>query len=333
MGIFLYVSSLFNTGRAISLPKLKKNEENLSSELIQLEILRNDLHRCFKSKDIQATNTTYQPYIQLLEKLAKSNLLLIKELRQTQTEYSMFKRKNKITNNSEVETETEKEIKPELRNIRNMLETEAALLEDSDPSTSLDLLYSAACFDPDRSIAPMMKIAQINYKQGKYDEAYSTYEHALQTMDRSDQRTYHAKSKEICEKMGMKKFKNEQFDDYLYYYCKWLYHHVLSLALNAKINELNVVLGSTDKLSYGAPSKMKTCFSKLGKLSKKQLFNDAMKYYFDQHSIQFKQIAQCVCRQPAKGSGWVNEANLMSKEFGPEKFEIFYNKKLKSVLE
>lgn len=333
MGVFLYVTSIFGTAGVLAIAKLKKKENAPSGNNADLTALRNSLHRCFKSKDIEATNKMYQRYLSELEKAAANEPSYLSELKQIRTEYSFFKRKNKITAISETESETDKEIKPELREIRKMLETEAALCMDSDPDTSLELLNSAACFDPDRSITPIMKIAQINFKQGKHDEAYLTYERALQTLDRSDLRTYHTKSKEICEKMGAKKFKDEQYAEYIYYYCKWLYHHVLALALNGKVNELNVVLGSTEKLSYGVPLKMKTCFTKLGKLTKKQQFNEAMKYYFDKHSSEFKQIAQCASRQPAKGSGWVNQANLLANDFSPEKFEIFYKNILLASLE
>jgi len=331
MGVFLYATSFFGAAGVLAFVKKKKKETKVPPHKHDLVTMKLNVHRYYKSKDIKAANNAYQVYIAALEDLIQAKAAGYEdELHNVRIEYGLFKRKNRISNQDD-NAEADREVTPELRKISRLLQKEAELYIENDPNTSLDLLQSAACFNPDKSLKPEIKIAQINYKLGKADEAFATYEHILQTMDRGNLKDFHTKSKEICEKINVKKFKEDQFNDYLYYYCKWMYHHVMQTALNGRVNEVNTILGATDKLGYGVPTKMHSCFTRLGKTYKRQQFNDSVNLYFDKHSNQIKQIAQCASRQNSRGA--TDQAQLMANELTPENFEFYYHNRIKLTLE
>jgi hypothetical protein len=92
-----------------------------------------------------------------------------------------------------------------------------------------------------------------------------------------------------------------------------------------------MVLGANDKLSYGVPTKISNCLSRLGKTSKKQSLNDAMNLYFDKHGEHLKQIAQCASKQNNKNSA--TQAKLLANDLTAENFEYYYQNRIKLTLE
>lgn len=234
-----------------------------------------------------------------------------------------------------------------LREQSALMSREAADLKHVNLPEAIDLLKSSIRMSPVKNYEDYFKLAHYLHLNGQPLESYEIYNNLLEGLDFNDIVLYNAAISNITEKICTRKYKDNEYKDYLYYYSFWLYNHTVSLACRGYIDELNDILKRKDKLHYLAPTKVDGAFKYLEKEKEKDIFS----YYISMYLAKMRQPLLIAVRKAYNANVQIrrngssslpsatNQLLLKDSEFianfkllNDTRFLLFYKEKLSPIL-
>jgi hypothetical protein len=168
---------------------------------------------------------------------------------------------------------------------------QATSFKNTDINKAIALIEQAIDTSPERILSDYFKLANYYHISDNTDRAYSTHQNLLENLDINDIGMHYMDRSQIFDKLCTLSYKDKYYEQYLHYYCLWLYNTTVAFACQGRKEELNNIISNRDKLDYLAPTKVNGSFKRLGKESSKQEFNDKLFEYFDNQQETLTKMA------------------------------------------
>ena len=168
---------------------------------------------------------------------------------------------------------------------------QATSLKDTDINKAISLIEQAIKICPERILNDYFKLANYYHIAGYKDKAYTTLQQLLDNIDFNDIGMYNMDRSQVFDKFCTLSYKDKDYEQYIHFYCFWLYNITVAFACQGRKEELKNIIDNRDKLNYLAPTKINGSFKKIDKEPNKQEFNDKLLSYFDDHRQVLTEMA------------------------------------------
>ncbi|MFW5804426.1 MAG: exonuclease domain-containing protein [bacterium] len=148
-----------------------------------------------------------------------------------------------------------------------------------DKSESIKLIIKAINSFPFIVPRYFHKLAYYLQRAKLYNQSYEILNYVIDDLDFNAIGMYNMDKSINYEKYCSVKYSAKEYKDYLYYFFKWYYNKLLAYTFQGRIDELDNMINTENKISLKAPSKTLGCFKHMKIEDKVNFFNDSIKDY------------------------------------------------------
>ena len=163
---------------------------------------------------------------------------------------------------------------------RDLLQ-QATNYKDKDIVKAISLIKEAIHICPESVSDDQFKLADYYHIANNKEKAFETLHKLLYSFDINDITMFNQSNTQVYDKLCNLSYKDKNYENYLQYYCFWIYNVILADVCQGRKNGLKSILDNRDKLDYLAPTRVKGSFQKLDKVSIKQEFNNKLVEFFN----------------------------------------------------
>ena len=155
----------------------------------------------------------------------------------------------------------------------------ATSYKKSDIYKAIELIEKSIKCCPEKVLSDYFKLANYYFLADKKKKAFEVHYQLLENFNPNDITMFNMNKTQIYDKLCILFYKDKNYEQYLYYYCLWLYNIIVSAACQGTIEHLINMINEEDQLKFLAPTKVNGCFRKLKKESNRQVFNNKLTEY------------------------------------------------------